>query len=159
MTSVFFGAIIVLLASGYWGYDKCKKEKEVLRLLQGLAALCDYTEMHIRLFRTPLYDIFGKFSDEYLEDIGFMSSLRSGDVEKTLGLVRCILCEGADKVFGEFLRQIGSGYEEDQRALCTYTCEQLKAYETDLREKLPQRLRMYRLLPVLLACSIIIFLI
>lgn len=159
MLTVFLGALIVLFASGYWGYDRCKREKEVLGFLQGLISLCDHTEMHIRLFRTPIYSIFEKFSDGYLENMGFMSYLRSGENEKALDQVRHLLCDRGYTVFCGFLLQIGSGYEEDQRALCTYTSEQLKVLERDIREKLPQKLRMYKLLPVLLACSVIILLI
>lgn len=159
MISALLGAVIVLLATGYWGYDKCKKEKEALMILQGLVSFCDYTEMHIRLFRTPLYDIFEKFSDEYLEDIGFISCLKSGKRDDALNSVSTLLHESGIKVLEEFLLQIGTGYEEDQRALCVYTSEQLRSIEKDLREKLPQKLRMYKLLPILLACSVIILLI
>lgn len=159
MLSAVLGALIVLSASGYWGYDRCKKEKEALCLFHGLISLCDYTEMHIRLFRTPIYDIYEKFSDEYLEGIGFMVSLRSGDVQKAMSAVDCCLNEKGSKVFEEFLSRIGSGYEEDQRALCRFTSDYLKAVEADARENLPQRLKMYKLLPVLIACSVIILMI
>ena len=64
------------------------KEKEALLFICGLISLCDFSQMHIKLFRTPKGEIFQKFSDEYLERIGFLTYIREGETQKALALVR-----------------------------------------------------------------------
>ena len=153
------GAAIILSASVYWGYDRSKKEKEALLFICGLIALCDFSQMHIKLFRTPKGEIFQKFSDEYLERIGFLTYIREGETQRALALVRGVLDEKGCKAVDDFITMIGSGYEEDQRALCQYTSEQLRDIEGEKQKDLERKLKMYRLLPVLIACSVIILLI
>ena len=55
-------------------------------------------------------------------------------------------------------RSIGAGYEKGQADLCAYTVERLKKKILERHERFASRMRMYRLLPLLLALSFVILL-
>jgi hypothetical protein len=80
-------------------------------------------------------------------------------VEKATEVLRGKISESAYKDVKVFSKGLGGGYSEGQKKLCEITQKRLEKVLKDQKSSLAERVRMYRLLPVLIAASVIILLI
>ncbi len=158
MTAVA-GAVLFSLAAFLWGRERGRKEEEKLKLLESLISFVTYTEEQITNFKTPLSRIYQDFSDAYLEKEGFVAILRKNGAESAVETLKGKICDSSYKDVSEFAKGLGAGYSEGQKKLCDTTLKRLEKAQKELKESLSERVRMYRLLPVLLAASVIILLI
>lgn len=153
------GALLFLMAAFLWGRERGKREAQTLYLAEGLYSLADYTQARINSFRTPLFRIFNDFSNGFLEECGFIKSLREEGIVFAVGSIADELPDEVREDVLSFAAGLGGGYCEEQVELCRYTKERLLCFIENAKNTLPARLRMYRLLPVLLASTLIILLI
>lgn len=153
------GALFLTVAAFVWGRERCKREREKLLALEGLIAFVSYADEQISTFRTPLARIYNDFSNEYFEKSGFLLTMSEKGLESALEHLEGILPSEAMKEARIFASSLGGGFCEGQSALCKYTEKRLEQEATTLRDSLPERLKMYRLLPILFAASVIILLI
>lgn len=158
MTGIL-GAIIIIAAAFIWGRERANKEEEKLAILEGLLRFILYVKEEIVSFKTPLARIVEVFSDDALEKSGFSLFLKNHGV---VGAEQVLFGKIPKEAYGElslFLKNLGGGYSEGQSALCDVVYSRLERSRDELSLTLSNRIRMYRLLPVLLAASVVILLI
>lgn len=153
------GALIFALSAFFWGREKARHEEEKILLLASLISFVAYTEEQITNFKTPLAGIYLDFSDPCLEKIGFIEALRKNGAEAAIEALKGKIPEGSYKDALAFAGGLGRGYSEGQKKLCDITLKRLEKTVEELKADLSERVRMYRLLPVLVAASVIILLI
>lgn len=152
------GAAMIGTAALFIGREKSEKEVKRLRILEGLLSFISYTEEEIKNFKTPLSQIFEGFSNDVLLECGFILTLRSSGALEAVRYVLPYLSESAARELQSFARGLGGGYTEGQSALCEVTLARLSREAEEIRENLSERVRMYRLIPMLIAASVIILL-
>ena len=152
------GSAILLGAAFLWGCERTSKEKKKLSIIGELNSLVRYIESHIRNFRTPLFDIYEQYSSKELMKCGFIETMRADGFLAAVSKVEGILPVETVDHLKKFGKMIGNGYEKEQSELCLFLSEQLLAKEKKLYGELPKKVKMYRLLPVLLAVTVIILL-
>ena len=158
MTKIF-GALLFSIAAYFWGREKGRLEEEKILILEALISFVAYTEEEITNFKTPLFRIYSEFHDSCLDKIGFIPLLRSEGIEKAKDVLKGKISESSFKDVSAFAKGLGGGYSEGQKKLCEITLKRLEKSVKDLKVSLAERVRMYRLLPILISVSVIILLI
>ena len=153
------GAILCSLAAFFWGRERGRLEEEKILIIEGLIFFVTYTEEQITNFKTPLHRIYSDFCEPTLEKIGFISLLQNSGIEKAVEILNGRLSESSYKEVAAFAKGLGGGYSEGQKKLCEITEKRLEKMLKEQKASLSERVRMYRLLPVLIAASVIILLI
>lgn len=153
------GALLFALSAFIWGREKGRQEEEKILLLEALLSFVSYTEEQITNFKTPLSRIYLDFSDPGLERIGFIEALREKGAEAAVEALKGKIPDSSYKDALNFAGGLGKGYSEGQKKLCDITLKRLEVATSELKANLSERVRMYRLLPVLVAASLIILLI
>ena len=72
-----FGALLIIAACYSTGVSLSKNESDKARAIDSLLKLLSYMKRRISAERTPIFDIFSSFSDDFLEKRGFLPILRS----------------------------------------------------------------------------------
>ena len=157
MVSVIGGAVLVICAF-YYGIEKSRAEKNSLLLIEALYSFVLHIGQQIETFRTPLPKIYEEYFNEHLEKEGFLQALCERDLFEALLTIRHKLPKDVFFQMESFSRSIGGGYEKEQTDLCGYTAKRLEESMLERRELLGSRLKMYRLLPLLLALCVVILL-
>lgn len=152
------GGVVLVVCAFFYGLEKSRVETKKLEMTESMCAFVEYIGQQIETFRTPLQRIFEEFSDERLEKEGFLNILRERGLSASLTQIKEKLPREAFCEMERFSNSLGAGYEKGQAELCSYTVKRLEKTAFEGRERLAQRLRMYRLLPVLLALSLVILL-
>lgn len=150
------GAVLILAAASFYGGSMCEKTKEKLTLTEALSDLISYIGQSIEAFRLPLGRIFDDYQNAFLQKIGFLDILRrDGFAAAVCSVEKALPPEIYDQLCS-FAGAIGGGYAPEQAKLCAFTEERLLGACADMRAQLPGRLKMYRLLPLLAAASVLI---
>lgn len=87
------GAILLVASSYICGFFIAAEENKKLKALDSLCALLEYIKRRMVAQKMPLYVMFSNFSDEYLEETGFLPLIRSA---------RC----GTDRLWAEGLEKL-----------------------------------------------------
>ncbi|MBQ4066105.1 MAG: hypothetical protein IJD22_00545 [Clostridia bacterium] len=153
------GALLLLLCAALWGIERGRREKTALRIIAELVNFIEYTREQISNFRTPLLRIYSEYCCEARELEDFFSALRRNDTENAVGLLSERIPKSAYREASLFFSSLGGGYSEGQESLCIAAKARLERIGEEMRESLGEKLRMYRLLPLLLAASLVILLI
>ena len=153
------GAAFVFFCLLFWGNEKTKKEKKKLVVIEGLYSFVSYTSEQIKLFKAPLSHIYKSFTNEELENTGFLQCLCDNGWESACERISVYLTKETESDMKTFFQGIGAGYCESQISLCAMTLSCLERQIDSMRSTLPSKLKMYRVLPILLALSVIILLI
>ena len=154
------GAAALLLLSVYTGASLASMEKKRLRQTEGFLLLVRYIREQISCFRRPLPEIYTGFSNEALENAGFLPALAEGDFSSALARARDTLYleDEEFKLLGAFGESVGQSFEEEQKALCAYTERELEKALARRREETPKRVRVLRTLCAVFGGMIIILL-
>lgn len=158
MSPSVLGALFVCASALWTGYEKSRAEEKKLQILKGLADFCRYIGEEIRAYRTPLSKIYESFENDALREAGFIAALREKGFSFAAELLFGIVDGETQKELSHFAAALGGGDREGQSTLCAITLERLERARDASRESLSQRIRMYRLLPLLLGASVIILL-
>ncbi len=139
-----------------FGMEKSRREREKLKIAEGLLAFVVYVGRQIESFKTPLGRIYSDFYDEGLDALGFCSILQSEGLTDALKKIEDKIPEALAKEMYSFSKGIGAGYEKGQAELCSYTAKVIESSVKSIKEELGDKVRMYRLLPLLLVLSLVI---
>ncbi len=153
------GASILFAAAFFYGGNMCEKTKKKLTLIEALGDLISYIGESIETFRLPLGRIFEDYQNGFLQEIGFLDILRRDGFAAAICSVEKDLPPEVFDQLCSFAGAIGGGYASEQAKLCAFTKERLCGACVDLRAQLPGRLKMYRLLPLLAAASVLLLII
>lgn len=73
----WLGAVLLVGAAYFLGVRLSDAERDRLKTVDSVIAFLTYMRRKMVYERTPLYDIFSRFSDPYLEKLGFLPCLRT----------------------------------------------------------------------------------
>lgn len=153
------GAALVFTAAAFFGAGMCEKIRNKLALLEALGDLVSYMGESIETFRLPLGRIFEDYQNTFLQEIGFLNILRRDGLAAAICSVEKDLPPEIFDQLCSFAGAIGGGYASEQAKLCAFTKERLCNASSDLRTQLPGRLKIYRMLPLLAAASVLLLII
>ena len=153
------GAAIIFAAAFLYGGNMCEKTKKKLALTEALGDFISYIGESIETFRLPLGRIFEDYQNGFLQEIGFLDILRRDGFAAAICSVDKDLPPEMFDQLCTFAGAIGGGYASEQAKLCAFTKERLCGVCANLRTQLPGRLKMYRLLPLLAAASVLLLII
>ncbi|MCI8611559.1 MAG: hypothetical protein HFE66_06545 [Clostridiales bacterium] len=150
------GAALVFIAASLYGRGMCEKMKRRLAIVTALDDLICYIGGSIENFRMPLGRIFDDYHNTVLEETGFLNTLRRDGLAPAISNMEKELPPEIYDQLCSFAGTIGGGSATEETKLCDFTKERLRKVGEDMRTQLPQRLKMYRLLPLLAAASILL---
>ena len=110
----------------------------------------------IENLRLPLGRIFDDYHNAFLDQIGFIDILRRDGLAPAVSSIEKELPPDIYDQLCSFAGTIGGGSASEEAKLCDFTKERLQKTGEDMRMQLPARLKMYRLLPLLAAASILL---
>ncbi|MBO5671057.1 MAG: hypothetical protein J6S41_05865 [Clostridia bacterium] len=148
--------ILILIAAGIWcGLAVRRAERSRIALLASSVALIQHTRRKIDLFETPTAELFVDFSE------GFDEKTRRSLIEKplTVALRPIIATLGSDgDALEKFAREIGSGYKTDAMRLCDYCLAVMENRHAAAVGRYGTHKKLYIVLPLLFAFSVIVLL-
>lgn len=107
------GACAVVLASYYCGVLLAKADGGRLRCVESLIGLMGYMRRRMAGERQPLYRIFSEYSDEYLDESGFLRAVASRNADVSELWIACLPMLDLDErereelsLFGESLGKL-----------------------------------------------------
>ncbi len=135
------GAALVLSVGVISAFGTVRYEKKRLSVLDGWIDLILYIRAQIDCYLTPLYEILSS------SDPALMHACMSPEHETDLGAIlraSSIYLDGNSKrLLESFIREIGSGYREEQVKLCDYYISALRTERAKVADELPTRMRLY----------------
>ena len=149
------GMVLLIAAGICFGLSVRRAERSRIALLASSAALIRHARRKIDLFETPTADLFSDFSE------GFDENTRRALAEKPLSeaLSETMTTLGADgEVLSKFVREIGSGYKSDAIRLCDYCLAVMEDRHAAAVSRYGTHKRLYLVLPLLFAVSVIVLL-
>ena len=154
------GALLLLLAAGWYGWNGIREERQRLRELEALWELVRFVRSNIGNFARPLPEIYADFRNAVLEADGFLPILREKGAEEALRSCRIPRRDAeVGRIMEGFARGIGKGYQAEEEKLCSYTEERLAELLGKRRGETADREKLYRTIPMMLALSAALILI
>lgn len=153
------GGAILLLAAWLISSDLIGNYKIKLRELEALYDMITYIRDNIEYRMKPLPDIFNLYQNEYLEQCGFLPTVRKTDLSQAWTVQKFKLKGEAYQLIQDFIKEIGCGYQSEELRLCEYTLERLHNILDKIHADSANQLKLYRTVPVMFALSIILILI
>ena len=137
------------------GVSLRRTERTRIALLASCISLIRHARRKIDLFETPTAELFLDFSD------GFEEETRRALVEKPLteALSPVVTALGTDgEPLAKFVCEIGSGYKDDAIRLCDYCLSILEDRQAAAVDRYGSQKKLYLILPLLFAVSLIVLL-
>ena len=153
------GAATLLVTSVYYGQVKITAERVRITKLSALADMVKFIGEKIEHFSTPLPEILSEYSNSYLDRIGYLESVRSHGLNKTVSDLELSEADTEYILVMQFADSIGKGYKDEEVSLCKYTHMKLAECEVKLSSALKDKEKLYRTIPPMLALSVILILI
>ncbi|MBE6708706.1 MAG: hypothetical protein E7578_05645 [Ruminococcaceae bacterium] len=149
------GIIIILTLSVLVGFILSDNLRTRLKNITSLCSFVEYISENIRLYKTPLDEIFTSFSNEYLEKTGFIKGLETGlyNSAKNAGL---LYGDEESIIIKTVSDKLGYGTVDEMDKLCSSAINKLKNLEDKLKKELPDKQKVYRTISVLAGASIVI---
>ncbi len=152
------GAVLLLAASVGFGLWMIGEEKRKIRELDALLRLVRHIRENIGSLRRPLPRIFSSFPDPALEENGFLPLLRERGFRAAVEETPWRQEEGVRLALADFAASLGRGYAEEELSLCRYTEAKLADALAALEKAAPEREKLWRSIPALLALSVVLLL-
>ncbi len=149
------GAVLLMIAGVWLGLSIRRAERMRISMYSASAALIRHARRKIDLFETPICDLFSDFTE------GFDARTRRDLSEKPLevALAPIVKTLGVDGIVLErFAREIGSGYKTDAIRLCDYCLSVMEDGHAAAVSRYTSHKRLYIVLPLLLAVSVVVLL-
>lgn len=152
----YIGCAVTVVSAWLWGLEKSTALKKSARLTVALCDLVKRTGEDIAVLCRPLDEIFGTYKSDALEEAGFLCVLREKGFYNAVLTVEPLISDDAAEILKPFAERLGGGDREAQTALCKRTAQRLFDLSEKEREKLTEKTKMYRALPLLCALSAVI---
>ena len=161
MTLKYLGMILIVLSSTLIGSRLAISEKRRIERSEALCELVHFIYREIECFRTPLDDIYMRFSSPVLDNCGFMSDTREKSLKYALENMKDSLSYREQTVSEiiSFADGLGKSEYQDQIARCKYTLSSMDADLKKAKEEYPKNRKMYTSLGLLSGLMIIILMI
>ncbi len=139
-------AVCVILGFAAGGMAKLR-----VRQLEAFCGLVGHIRSEIGYSARPLESIFNAYSDETLDECGFLSAARTGGAVTAMTFARARLCLTEEEIDGleRFFGSLGRHNLDEELVCCEKFQKQLAESSGKAREALPGRLRLCRTLGIL----------
>lgn len=134
-----FGCLLILLAGGTAAHLSVQAELRRLEILDGWIALLLYIRSRIDCFLTPQGEIFASLEYEQLVRCGGSRACTSFGA--LFHAAKGQLTAECQRLIGDLLKEIGSGYREEQVRACDYCIGALREQRVKQAQELPARVR------------------
>lgn len=150
-------AVMVLVGAGYFaGGLAAEKRTRAFLQASGILRLLYAVRDGIQSTRAGLFDVFCAFSDDALEECGFMSVLRGGAPPVRISWeTACRTLSPDIPMYGVIIglgSELGMSDAATQLAMISRVCGELELRTGELRRELRTRTGNYRLLGALAGC-------
>ncbi len=152
------GAVFLLASSLGIGLRMIEEDRRRFSELGALLRLIRHIRENIGTLRRPLPQIYEAFCDPCLEENGFLPILRKRGFRAAAEETPWRQDEDVTRVLTEFAASLGQGYTDEEVSLCRYTETKLADALAALEKAAPDREKLRRTLPALLALSVILLL-
>lgn len=140
------GILTLLFITVYFAFEVTMMEKRKLRQAEGFMLFLRHVRAQISCFCTPLTDIFSGFSNDALEECGFLPVAREGNlscaVDKSKGKI--YLEEEEINMLSAFASQLGSSYRNEQLEICDYYIGEFENLFNRVRDEHPKKAKLFR---------------
>lgn len=155
----FFGGVCLLLGTFGVSALLTHREKQRASIYGAILDWLRYISAEIRCFGTPRERLFSCYESEVLEKCGFLSALRShGAVGDAIKMSRIEVSPAHVELLKGFDKALGGSYTEEQLTICAYYIDRWAGVEREVREGLPQRLRLTRTVTLSLGMLLLLLL-
>ena len=145
-----------MLSAVIWGQKKIREQKRSNAELRSMCRLVGFVGNEIEHFSKPLTDIFSEYSDEILEKNGFLSCVRQRGFEVAVREYN-ILSDGREKeTLCRLAKELGGISRTEQTELCAFTEKELSSFLAEREKTAPDKEKLYRTCPLLLALAVIL---
>ncbi len=150
MVLKLIGGGILLAVGAFSAYHTIRYEKKRLSVLEGWLDLVLYIRSQIDCFLTPLHEILAA-GEPSAPGTGIPDG--TGNLSALLKASSVYLDEENRRFLEAFVREIGSGYREEQLHLCDYYIGVLRTRREKAAAELPRRIRACRALCLCIAAG------
>ncbi len=152
------GGIAILVTAVYFGLSKVNELRTRLNALRSVLALIAHIKRRIECFREPLFSIYASFDDDHFDSTGIGSRLRQGGLactaEHLIGLT-----DSEKLSLIEFEKKLSEYYPADAVRLCEMKEAEFGEILNTASESFKTKAKLYKILPVLAALSVILLMI
>ena len=145
----FLGALLILSVGIFAAFVSVQYEKKRLSVVDGWIDLILYIRGQIDCYLMPIGDILSNGDRALLE--ACMSPSNAADLPAILASCDIYLDGDAKHTLESFVRDIGTGYREEQLKRCDYFITSLRAQRERIAAALPLRMRLCATLCICIA--------
>ena len=135
-----FGALLILFVGGVSAYLAVRYEKKRLTVLEGWIDLILYIRGQIDCYLMPMPEILASGDRALFE--ACMSPANAADLPEILHASSIYLDGGTKRLLESFVREIGTGYREEQLRRCDYFVDVLRTQREKTAAELSARIRL-----------------
>jgi hypothetical protein len=152
----FLGVLLILSVGIFAAFVSVEYEKKRLSVVDGWIDLILYIRGQIDCYLTPIGDILSGGDRALFE--ACMSPSNAADLPAILGASEIYLDGDARRTLESFVREIGTGYREEQLKRCDFFISSLRSQRERIAAALPMRVRLCATLCVCIALATAILL-
>jgi hypothetical protein len=152
----FLGALLILSVGIFAAFVSVEYEKKRLSVVDGWIDLILYIRGQIDCYLTPIGDILSGGDRALFE--ACMSPSNAADLPAILGASEIYLDGDARRTLESFVREIGTGYREEQLKRCDFFISSLRSQRERIATALPMRVRLCATLCICIALATAILL-
>ena len=152
----FLGALLILSVGVFAAFISVQYEKKRLTVVDGWIDLILYIRGQIDCYLMPLDDILSGGDRALFE--ACMSPSNAADLPAILDASGIYLDGDGKRLVEGFVREIGSGYREEQLKRCDFFIASLRAQREKIAAALPLRVRLCATLCICIALATAILL-
>lgn len=152
----FLGALLIFAVGIFAAFVSVQYEKKRLSVVDGWIDLILYIKGQIDCYLMPLDDILSGGDRALFE--ACMSPSNAADLPAILNASQIYLDGDAKHTLESFVREIGSGYREEQLKRCDFFISSLQTQRERIAADLPMRVRLCATLCICLSLATAILL-
>ena len=152
----FLGALLILSVGVFAAFVSVQYEKKRLTVVDGWIDLILYIRGQIDCYLMPIGDILSGGDRALFE--ACMSPSNAADLPAILGASEIYLDGDARRTLESFVREIGTGYREEQLKRCDFFISSLRSQRERIAAALPLRVRLCATLCICIALATAILL-
>ena len=152
----FLGALLIFAVGIFAAFVSVQYEKKRLSVVDGWIDLILYIKGQIDCYLMPLDDILSGGDRALFE--ACMSPSNAADLPAILNASQIYLDGDAKHTLESFVREIGSGYREEQLKRCDFFISSLQTQRERIATELPMRVRLCATLCICLSLATAILL-
>lgn len=152
----FLGALLIFAVGIFAAFVSVQYEKKRLSVVDGWIDLILYIKGQIDCYLMPLDDILSGGDRALFE--ACMSPSNAADLPAILDASQIYLDGDAKHTLESFVREIGSGYREEQLKRCDFFISSLQTQRERIAAELPMRVRLCATLCICLSLATAILL-